>query len=342
MKTLTLKNGYEGNSTLIQNDFIDHYMAKANGEYVKVYLFLLRHLNTPNMELSISGIADALETTDKDILRALTYWAKEKLIRLERDETDKIIGLEVGCAASAFSKESEDSSLPESVLTTLTPRETPAPAPAKSRRELKQLLFVAEQYLGKTLTKTDMDAITYFYDTLNFSADLIEYLIEYCVENNHKSMYYIKKVAFNWADQHITTVEQARESSNLYNKNYYSVLNAFGIKDRAAASIETAFIKKWLEEYGFSLDIIIEACNRTMAAIHKPSFEYADSILKNWRNENVHYLSDIEALDASHQKEKAARKPSAPKPIVKTNKFNNFKGRDYDLDSLEYELLNSK
>ena len=45
-----------------------------------------------------------------------------------------------------------------------------------------------------------METITYFYDTLHMSADLIEYLLETCVENGHKSMHYIQKVAFSWAE----------------------------------------------------------------------------------------------------------------------------------------------
>ena len=39
-----------------------------------------------------------------------------------------------------------------------------------------------------------------FYDHLGMSADLIEYLIESCVENGHKSIHYIQKVALSWAD----------------------------------------------------------------------------------------------------------------------------------------------
>ena len=74
---------------------------------------------------------------------------------------------------------------------------------AKAQKQLKSLLFIAEQYLGKTLTKTDMDAITYFYDHLGMSADLIEYLIESCVENGHKSIHYIQKVALSLSLIHI-------------------------------------------------------------------------------------------------------------------------------------------
>ena len=211
----------------------------------------------------------------------------------------------------------------------------------KERKEFKELLFVAEQYLGKTLSAVDIDTITYFFDTLHMSAELIEYLIEYCVENGHKSMHYIQKVALSWNEQKITTVSDAKASTVMYNKNCYSVLNAYGIKGRAPAASEITYIKKWNEEYGFTLDIILEACNRTMNTIHQPNFEYTDTILKNWRSKNVHYLKDIEALDADYLKSKEQKTAQATKPDkhIKTTKFNNFDGRSYDMNDLERKLV---
>ena len=52
MKTFTLKNKFQTNATLVANDFIDHYMVQANGEFVKVYLFLLRHLDNAGSSLT--------------------------------------------------------------------------------------------------------------------------------------------------------------------------------------------------------------------------------------------------------------------------------------------------
>lgn len=43
------------------------------------------------------------------------------------------------------------------------------------------------------------------------SAELIEYLIEYCVENGHKSMHYINKVALSWHEENITTGEPCQD-----------------------------------------------------------------------------------------------------------------------------------
>ena len=51
----------------------------------------------------------------------------------------------------------------------------------KQNEDIIQLLYIAEQYLGKTLTPTETRKILFFYDELHMSVDLIDYLIEYCV-----------------------------------------------------------------------------------------------------------------------------------------------------------------
>ena len=358
MKTLTLKNRCQTNATLLPNDFIDNYMVNANGEFVKVYLFLLRHLDDPCSSLTISMIADCLNNTENDILRAFRYWETEGLLRLEKDADGRIAGIELqktGLSQNTAKASGTPAQAPEQSSAALRKVQSSATQPPlsaakavpidtfRAQKELKSLLFIAEQYLGKTLTRTDVDAITYFYDTLHMSADLIEYLIETCVENGHKSMHYIQKVALSWADSGIETVSQAREQSASYNRNCFTVLNAFGIKNRGPASSELAYIKKWAEDYGFTSEIIQEACRRTISATHQPSFEYADSILTKWHNNNIRHLTDIDALDEAYQKERsaAARRSAAAKSKAVTRNLNNFERRSYDMDSLEEQLLNS-
>ena len=60
-------------ATMVANEFIDRYMADANGEYVKVYLYLLRHASE---KLDVGTIADALNHTEADVKRAVLYWQK--------------------------------------------------------------------------------------------------------------------------------------------------------------------------------------------------------------------------------------------------------------------------
>lgn len=359
MKELKLTKYVQTNATVLDNEFIDHYMVRANGEYVKVYLLLLRHMNQSSGYLSVSELADLLECTEKDILRALRYWKSEGLLDYLDDTPDDpspkstapspaassgLHNVQSGYMTSSIPADSVSDSAALASTTNIQQYRS-----RKERAEFKELLFVAEQYLGKTLSATDIDQITYFYDTLNMSAELIEYLIEYCVENGHKSMHYINKVALSWHEENITTVNLAKTSSFLYNKNCYCVLNAYGIKGRGPAASEIAYIRKWSEEYGFALEVILEACDRTMNSIHQPSFDYTDSILKRWKDKNVRQLKDIDAVDADYRKEKERAKELAKerkrqqqtqKPVnSQNNKFNNFDGRSYDMNDLERRLV---
>lgn len=313
MKKLTLKNPANRKVTVLENEFIDRYMPRANGEYVKVYLLLLRHLDESASLPAPSKLADLLDCTEKDILRALNYWEKEGLLEC-----------------------------PDAQVTAPEKPVAPEENRPKSREEFQELMFVAEQYLGKTLSVTDIDAISYFYEKLEMSADLIEYLLGYCIESGHKSIHYIQKVALSWHEQGIATVEQAKMNSILYNKNCYSILNAYGIKGRGPASSEMTYIRKWCEEYAFSMEIILEACDRTMNMIHQPSFEYTDSILTNWHKKDVHTLEDISVLDAQFTQAKmtkAAAQPEKPSKPAGKNRFNNFENRSYDMNDLERRLI---
>ena len=343
MSTLILRNRKQGTSTLIENEFIDKYMLKANGEYVKVYLLLLRYFQNPSTDLSISLLADILENTEGDILRALKYWEKEGLLALEFDSQNQLTALDFTSpdAAPVATSFSENRPEPSKEVTPTAPAKSRAPLTPEQRKTLKQLLFIAEQYLGKTLTRSDVEMITYFYADLGFSFDLVEYLIEYCVENGHKSMHYIQKVALAWSDAKITTVAEARNSSVAYNKTCYSILNAFGIKGRGPATAELDMIRKWTDKDGFDLALILEACNRTMSAIHQPSFEYTDKILMNWRAKNVHKVSDIQAADTAFEQERNAKKkaPAANANPNPNSKFRNFEERSYNMDELTRELL---
>ncbi|MBU9745570.1 DnaD domain protein [Lachnospiraceae bacterium ASD3451] len=367
MGSIHLYSKNNPDSTMVSNHFIDTYMPEANGEFVKVYLYLLRCLSTSAAkapEVSISSIADRFNHTEKDVKRALKYWEKLNLLQLEygEDKSLKSICITEGLQAAKLAEEqvsvtAADPKAPAPVTARQTsprqdaPRQETAELPSYStgqleaflqKEEIRQLIFIAEQYLGKPLSPSEVTYILFFHDELHFSAELIEYLIEYCISKGSKSFRYMKTVALAWSDAHISTIQQAKEASAAYNRNYYAVMKAFGIKGRAPAEPEAAYIRKWLEEYAFSLDIILEACNRTISSIHQPSFEYADSILKKWKSNNIRHLSDIRTLDEEHEKTKDTRKTARAKTAPETNKFNNFHQRNYDYEQLEKQLLHTR
>ena len=75
MTKLTLTNCVQGYATLVENEFIDKYMAEANGEYVKVYLLLLRYKCDPSVNLGVSEIADILTVQRR---MSIVHWITDE------------------------------------------------------------------------------------------------------------------------------------------------------------------------------------------------------------------------------------------------------------------------
>ena len=109
-------------------------------------------------------------------------------------------------------------------------------------------------------------------------------------------------------------------------------------KNGSPPSTEVGYITRWVNEYGFSTDIILEACRRTVLSTDKRRFEYAESILNSWKTQNVHQKSDIIQLDNIYR----GRRKTVPAPAKQTNnRFNQFPQNDYDFDALEEALLSN-
>lgn len=209
--------------------------------------------------------------------------------------------------------------------------------------DIQEMLFVVETYIRHPFSENDINTILFWHEDLHFSAELIVYLVEYCVSKGHTNLRYLNKVALAWHEKKITSVEQAKSEAAVRSKAYYAVMKAFGITGRNLIDSETAMIRKWTKEYAFDLSLIQEACARTISSTGQSSFSYADSILTSWYNDKVHSLEDVKRLDATHQqkkKERAAVKANAA-ASPKKNNFNNFESRENDYKSLEAMLLNS-
>ncbi|MCC8168436.1 MAG: DnaD domain protein [Clostridiales bacterium] len=377
---IQLQQDYEHMATSVPNLFIDEYMAGANGEFVKVYLYLLRCISGGSTGCSVCSIADHCGHTENDVLRALRYWERCGLIKITYASDEKISGItlcepsrpeptEHVISISAPSSGADDSSdeiprtaadgstaVPEEGATgvhnnNITAFRIKQPSPAKKytpdevdefRRDpnVSELFYVIEIYLKRTLSSTDINTVLYWYDELHFAPDLICYLVEYCISKGHSNLRYMDKVAAGWNDAGISTVEQAKENAAMHSKAYYAVMKAFGITGRSLTEDENAYVTRWTKEYGFDLSIVLEACRRTIAATHQPSFEYTEAILKDWLSNNVHTNEDILTLDKAYAKAKKSSLP--PKEASRrSNKFSNFNQRDYNYEQLEQYLLNT-
>lgn len=376
MNTIHLRALSSSQVTVLSNIFIDQYMPGAGGEFVKVYIYLLRLLADPSASVCLSLLADRLNCTEGDISRALKYWSNEGLLILETDPSGELTGItltepfldtqmELTAAVSVPQSAqaatapilqtvpAATASVPQPSPAATTPAPQPDAVPSRSAsaltpariKELKenedvaQLIYICEQYLGKTLTPTDTRKILFFYDELKMSVDLIDFLIQYCVGRGHKSMRYIETVAMAWSKEGITTVEMAKDSTSRYGRDYFTILKAMGISNRNPVDSEIVMMDTWLKDYGFSMDMIQEACSRTIMQTGQPSFQYAHKILTGWFKKGALTPEAVQALDVQHQKRSQDSSRSRTQAPKSPNRFNNFQQRNYDFKELEKQLL---
>ena len=227
--------------------------------------------------------------------------------------------------------------------------------------DFAELLYIAQKYLNKVFTQRDCQTFAYLYDSLHMKKDLLEYLVEYCAQLGHTSIRYIETVALNWHEQGITTADEAKLASAAYTKDAFAVMKAFGLTERRPGVSEQKMMDKWFKEWGFSRELVMEACSRTLQSAHTPSFPYTDKILEAWKAQNVHSMADVKDLDARRKKREKAtgteagtsrggqpagsRQGSAAgqSQVRKTpNQFHNFQQRDVDYDALILEQLQKK
>ena len=331
--------------TPVADTFIDNYMAAANGEYVKVYLYILRHQNKE--DLSLEQIADALNHTEADVKRAINYWQKAGVLENAQENPSESILIEQNRTNIYMDIEVTSTADKETAAAQV---QSPAYSAEQVSRlnndeEFSQLLYIAQKFLNKAFTPRDCQVFAYLYDTLGMNIGLLEYLAEYCAQNGHTSVRYLETVALSWHEKGIRTALEAQEYSTSYTKDAFAVMKAFGLNSRKPAVPEQKLMEKWFKDYGFDRDLVLEACSRTINAIHTPSFQYADSILTDWKKAGVKTLADVKGMDAR----RAERANNADKRFrsygnavnnaqnnrkSSNNQFHNFKQRDTDYDAL--------
>lgn len=372
---LGYKNNINAAVTAVSNTFIDEYMGTASGEYVKVYLYLLRHAGE---SVEIPDIADALNHTEADVRRALAYWERAGVLAPEKEETvvsESAVTRENMTDTGYMAPESRrnygdtdvEGRMPEETMADngkqpqssdrgMAKQQSGTPdipdagnsydrmKRLSADEEFSALLYAVQQYLGKTFSAIECEKFAYFYDVLHMSCELLEYLAEYCAEGGHTSIRYIEKVALNWYQAGIHTRDEAREHSTRYSKDTSAVMKAFGIMGRNAGTAEQEFMRRWFKEFGFDAAIVTEACNRTLTATGSASFPYADKILTGWKENGVRTLQDVAALDKRRQEKQAKKSTAAPKQNRNTssNRFNNFEQRSYNYDDYVWADIKSR
>ena len=231
---IQFQEGIKAEITCVPNAFIDEYLGEASGEYVRVYLYLLRHLRE---NLKIHSIADALNLTDYDIKRAILYWEKRGIFK---EGTAKAVEEEIRSEEAArhseevlhrkqvnnFTKLSffaeknqkhlplpdKNSSLAEQNMSFTQRNLLPIEEKKQeiNEEEFEGILYVAQYLLPGGVSRSHIQKFEYMVEYLGMSSELIEFLLDYCASIDKTSPRYIESVALDWHEKRIQTVKQAK------------------------------------------------------------------------------------------------------------------------------------
>ena len=244
---IQFQEGMQADITCVPNAFIDELLGEANGEYVRVYLYLLRHCST-NIKLHI--VADELNLTDYDVVRAVSFWEKkgifqegvtklaEEELRNEEAARQSEAKLEMKREqhyrkTSFFDEKNRDDLFSSGEknrdgvsFSGEKNRDGSSFSGEKNRdgssfsgetkREIDEemfegILYVAKHLLPGGVSRSHVQKLEYMVEYLAMDAELIEFLLDYCAGLQKTAPRYMEQVALDWHAQGIRTVKQAQE-----------------------------------------------------------------------------------------------------------------------------------
>lgn len=319
MGTFLFKNK-ASNYTPISNIFIDNYMPKARGEFVKVYLLGLKYCVSGELGVSSSIIASALHLLETDILNAWSYWNDEGIIKMIPEDNMGNFSIEFIDLSNSMNSNEQDIDLLKEL----------------DNNSTKDMLLDIEKLIGRPLSTKEVTMYISWIRDLNFEPEIILLLIQYCTSKGKTDSRYIETVAISWHDSNIRTIEEAQNFIRQHEDkwvNIRKILNYIGIKDGEVMKPQEEMLTKWLTTYNFPLEVIFKSCDVCFHRINKADFKYIDGILNSWHKDGIKTINDVLVKDSK----KATKKTNNFK--AKVDSFNSYEQRDYDFDALEKKLL---
>ena len=254
---LKLKNKPEG--TIVPVEFIQNCMGAPQG-YVGAYLYGLMYSQS-HEEIDLGVFSARLRMPESDIIEAYEYWQKKGFVKIHN-------GSELSFEFGIFKKlDNVDNLYSESEFF----------------QEL-QVIFGSRQ-----LSPADYIKILDYTTVFMLPKKVVLLLAQYCVgkKGSRVSITYLDRVAKTWAEEGITTAEQAQkhlEREQQKESGILDILEQLGITNRRATMDETELFEKWTKQWGFTLGAIRTACSLTTSS-RNPSMKYLDSILYNLKEE---------------------------------------------------------
>ncbi|BCI60231.1 DnaD domain protein [Solibaculum mannosilyticum] len=299
---------------------VDKHLKLAGSAQLKALLWLLRHAGE---KAGIDDVASAIGLSRLDTMDALQYWVEAGLLSPmddgfapssspSADETSvsSAKGSEPSAPALDADPVSEKQEAPVSTPSSPgKPSHIPAPSPKPDSREVlrraqecEDIAFLLQETqirFGRPLSPAEISTLVWLHDYNGLPTGVILMIIEFAQSREKCSMRYIEKVAVNWADEEIDTLEKAeRKLAQIHTAqcNWNQLCSALGISSRSPSAREATYTERWMQEWSFSTDIIRMAYEECVNNTGNLNFSYMNKVLERWHKANVKTPKDVVAV----------------------------------------------
>lgn len=266
-------------STSLPDVFFTEYLSYADGNYVKIYLYML-FLAKYGKDIKVNDLAKKLQLPLKTIQEGIKFWEEQQII--SKKNTGYIIN-----------------NLQEIELHKLyNPKITSSPEElektAKNQYRSKAIENINNEFFQGIMSPSWYSDIDLWFKKYSFDEEVMIALFRYCFNRSALHRNYIQTVAEAWSQNNIKTFNDLELYSEKQEK-LKSLENTISKKlnlNRALTQYEEGYISRWNIEYGFNLDIIELALKKTTSKSNI-SFDYIDKILTDWHDRKLKTPAEV-------------------------------------------------
>lgn len=307
--------------TYLPSRFIEERLRQSGGNEVKV-LLALYYVSQKGGAFQSTSLARLCGVTEVDVIDACEYWNGQGV--LEILDMDSLGNLDLKFLPDLLYRDETGQEIKEEESLSNKLMEDEA------FRDLNQAL---ELSMGRPLNNNLLRFNAELKEDYGFDDEVI--LMLYGAARNKENRNYMRTIADDWKKANIHTAQEANVHIKLRednNKTSYELARYMGIELQRAPEPVKNQLTRIVQLYGFELDLLKHAVNRTTKQLGKMDLNYMEGILKKWRDLGIQSLEDAIKMD---KKNKGARKRSTEQ----LTSFNNYNQRDYDYDEVERQLL---
>lgn len=271
-------------ATPVENLFIQEYMLRADGDFVKVYLYGLMQCYHPVESASLRTIARDLGMEEKRVENAFAYWERIGLLRRVADNPPRYAYQNL--KQIELMRVQDDDGLYRY---------------ADFNNSLQ-----AQFGSDRLMHPQDFERIYDWIEGLGLPEEVVLMLVSGQIKARGKKFQFksIDHIARQWAEAGVRTISDAEAMSRVSTERYAAVRQVYKKlgKRHAVSEPDEALYAKWTERWGFDLPAILAAADETSKGT--PTFGYLDGILERMHKEG---LRDADALRASKAEYEAAK-----------------------------------